>query len=50
MPDLECWSLPKALAEAIFTSELEHTCFASVYHPHTRKQSCFATGGEGEQW
>lgn len=25
MPHLKCWSLPKALAEAIFTSELEHT-------------------------
>ena len=47
MPDLESWSLPKALAEAIFTSELGHTYPASVYHPSTGKQRCSAAGGEG---
>lgn len=45
MPDLESWSLPKALAEAVFTSELGHSCPASVYHPCAGK--CSAAGGEG---
>lgn len=46
MPGFECWSLPQALAEAVFTFELEHT---SVYHLHTRKQRCSAAVGKGEQ-
>lgn len=48
MPDLESWSLPKALAEAVFTSELGHSCPASVTVP-APGSALLLEGREGAQ-